>query len=85
MDTEMTEMITSGAVATLVAAVGVALTEGTILRGEEVSSLADLEEARMPGEAMEMLCQGVIRMEEEKSLLVNHQLKFNKVLIFLGN
>jgi hypothetical protein len=72
VDTEMTEMITSGVVATLVAVVGVALTEGTILRGE-VSSLADLEEARMPGEAMEMLCQGVIRMEEEKSLLVNHQ------------
>ena len=72
VDTEMTEMITSGAVATLVAAVGVALTEGMILRGE-VSSLADLEEARMVGEAMEMLHQGVIRMEEEKLLHVNHK------------
>jgi hypothetical protein len=72
VDTEMTEMITSEAVATLVAAVVVALMEGTILTGE-VSSLADLEEAIIPVEAMEMLRQGVIRMEEEKSLLVNNR------------
>jgi hypothetical protein len=72
VDTEMTEMITSEAVATLVAAVVVALMEGTILTGE-VSSLADLEEAIIPVEAMEMPRQGVIRMEEEKSLLVNNR------------
>ncbi|CAJ2650398.1 unnamed protein product [Trifolium pratense] len=71
VDTEMTEMITSGAVATLVVAVVVALTEGMILTGE-ASSLAGLEEAIIPVEAMEMLHQGVIRMEEEKSL-VNRQ------------
>jgi hypothetical protein len=72
VDTEMTEMITSEAVATLVVAVVVALMEGTILTGE-VSSLADLEEAIIPVEAMEMPRQGVIRMEEEKSLLVNNR------------
>jgi hypothetical protein len=72
VDTEMTEMITSEAVATLVVAVVVALMEGTILTGE-VSSLAGLEEAIMPVEAMEMLRQGVIRMEEEKSLVNNSQ------------
>jgi hypothetical protein len=72
VDTEMTEMITSEAVATLVAAVVVALMEGTILTGE-VSSLADLEEAIIPVEAMEMPRQGVMRMEEEKSLLVNNR------------
>ncbi|XP_027346289.1 putative G3BP-like protein isoform X1 [Abrus precatorius] len=70
VDSEMTEMITSGAVATLVVAVVavVAIQIGMILRSE-VSSLAGLEEAIMLGVAMEKLCQGVFRMEEK--LLVN--------------
>lgn len=60
-------MIASGAVAILVAAVVVATPAGMNLRSV-VSSLADLEEAIMPGVAMEKLCQGVTRMEE-KSLV----------------
>lgn len=63
----MIEMIASGAVAILVAAVVVATTAGMNLRSV-VSSLADLEEAIMLGVAMEKLCQGVTRMEE-KSLV----------------
>lgn len=65
------ELTTSGAVATLVAAAVVALTAGTILRSE-VSSLAGLEVAITMaitmGEAMGMLHLGVIRMVE-KSLV----------------
>lgn len=77
VDTEMTEMIASGAVATsvvatLVVAVVVATTAGMILRGE-MSSLADHEVAIIWDVTMEKLRQGVIRMVrlvrmEEESL-----------------
>ncbi|CAJ1939730.1 unnamed protein product, partial [Sphenostylis stenocarpa] len=70
VDTGMTEMITSGAVATTaVVAVVVAMEIGMIILRNEGSFLAGLEEATMVvGVAMEKLCQGVIRMEE-KSLV----------------
>ena len=67
--TGMIEMITSGAVATSVAAVVVvAMETGMIVLRSEVSSLAGLAEAiiTVGAVAMEKLCQGVIRMEEEQ-------------------
>jgi len=70
VDTGMTEMITSGGVATSVVVVAaVAMEIGMTILRSAVSSLVGLEEATMVvGVAMEKLWQGVIRMVE-KSLV----------------